>query len=261
MQARQSRGPWLWPLLLAGVGVVLLLDNFLLLGDFDASLLWPLILVVLGAQILLQGDLLPIRHGKTFGITRGSVEAAAIEISAGEIDVNVRALRREGRLIAGQFAADSRPQMQVQDTQANIRMDRAATPWLSFVDWELGLAQDLPWQMYISTSLGQVQLDLSEIIVQNIVTATGFGDIRLTCPYEALGSIQLHSTLGTIQVITPHGYNVRVVTRESTFFGVHVDPNRYVQVEPDVYLAHDAYEDAPLVEVHLTGTFGDAYLA
>ena len=99
MQARQSRGPWLWPLALAIVGVVLLLDNFLLLGDFNPTLLWPLLLVIAGAQILLQGDILPVRQAKTFGITRGSVEAGTLDISAGEIDVNVRALRREGRLI------------------------------------------------------------------------------------------------------------------------------------------------------------------
>ncbi|MBZ0301601.1 MAG: hypothetical protein K8J31_17780 [Anaerolineae bacterium] len=261
MQARQSRGPWLWPLALAIVGVLLLLDNFLLLGDFNPTLLWPLLLVIAGAQVLLQGDLLGTQAGKTFGVTRGSVEAAALEISAGEIDVNLRALRREGRLIAGQFAADSRPQMQVQDTQAFIRMNRAATPWISFADWEMGLANDLPWQIYVTTHLGQVVLDLSEIIVQDVVAGTGFGDIRLTSPYEALGTIQLRSTLGTLQVIVPQGYRARITVRKTTFFGVHADPARYAQVEPDIYLAEDADDDAPLVDIQLSGTFGDAYLA
>lgn len=261
METRPSRGPWLWPLVLAVIGVLLLLDNFLLLGDFNLTLLWPLILVAVGAQVLLQGDFIPMRQGKTFGITRGSVEAAALEISAGEIDVNVRSLRREGRLIAGQFAADSRPVMQVQDTQAYIKMDRAATPWLSFADWEMGLARDIPWQVFISTHLGQVHLDLSELIVQDVVIGTGFGDIRLTCPYECLGSIRLHSTLGTAQLITPHGYQVRITAHENAFFGVHADPNRYMQVEPGIYCALDADESAPLVEIHVSGTFGDAYLA
>jgi hypothetical protein len=261
VETRPSRGPWLWPLVLAVIGVLLLLDNFLLLGDFNLTLLWPLILVAVGAQVLLQGDFIPMRQGKTFGITRGSVEAAALEISAGEIDVNVRSLRREGRLIAGQFAADSRPVMQVQDTQAYIKMDRAATPWLSFADWEMGLARDIPWQVFISTHLGQVHLDLSELIVQDVGIGTGFGDIRLTCPYECLGSIHLHSTLGTAQIITPHGYQVRITAHENAFFGVHADSNRYMQVEPGIYSALDADESAPLVEIHVSGTFGDAYLA
>lgn len=261
MQARRSRGPWLWPLVLAAIGVVLLLDNFLLLGDFDPTLLWPLILVVIGAQILLRGDVLPGTQTQTFGITRGSVEAGLLEISAGEIDVRVRALQREGRLIAGQFAAQSRPQMSIVDTQAHINMDRAATPWLSFGNWELGLAQDLPWHVYISTHIGQVALDLSEIILQDAVVATGFGDIRFICPYEALGIVRLNSTLGTVQVIAPVGHRVQITARQGTFFGVHVDDRRYMQVEPDIYLALDTADDAPLVEVYLSGTFGDAYLA
>ena len=202
-----------------------------------------------------------MRQGKTFGITRGSVEAGTLDISAGEVDVNVRALRREGRLIAGQFAAESRPQMQVEDTQAYIKMNRAATPWLSFTDWEMGLAQDLPWQILVSTSLGQVVLDLSELIVQDVVAGTGFGDIRFTCPYELLGTIHLQSALGSIQIIAPHGYQVRIYASPNRFFGVHADSSRYIEVEPGIYDAQDADQDAPLVEVHVSGSFGDAFLA
>lgn len=261
MQARRSRGPVLWPLLLAIVGIILLLDNFLLLGGFDAALLWPVVLVVLGAQILLRGDLLPGTHHQTFGITRGSVEAAILEISAGEIDVHVRALQRQGRLIAGQYAAQSRPQMQVHDTLAHLKLARSATPWLSFSNWEMGLAKDLPWQLYITTHLGQVNVDLSELIVENGVVATGFGDIRVICPYEVLNTIALRSTLGSIQVVAPYGHRVQITAREGTFFGVHVDTDRYEQIEPGVYLTYDAHDEAPLVRVEVSGTFGDAYLA
>lgn len=259
--SRGSAGPVIWPLVLAVVGVILLLDNFLLLGDFDASLLWPLLLVLVGAQILLRGDFAPGWDVKTFGITRGSVESATLEISAGEIDVNLRALQREGRLIAGQFASQSRPYMGVNEAHALLKMDRAATPWLSFADWEMGLARDLPWQLFISTHLGQVNVDLSGLILQDASIATGIGDIRLVCPREAFGTLRLRSALGSIQLVTPHGCNTRITVEGSRVFGVHVDENRYMQIEPGVYAAHDADPDAPLIEVHISGTFGDAYLA
>jgi hypothetical protein len=246
---------------LAAIGVVLLLDNFLLLGDFNPTLLWPLLLVVAGAQILLRGDILPGTQTQTFGVTRGSVEAATLEISAGEIDVQVRTLQREGRLIAGQYAAQSRPQMTVEDTQAHILMNRAATPWFSFSDWEMGLARDLPWQLYISTHLGQVNLDLSETILQEAVIATGFGDLRFICPLEALGPVRLQSALGTIQVVTPVGYRTRIAIDQSRFFGIHVDEQRYIEAEPGVYFSLDAPDDVPLVELSISGTFGDTYLA
>lgn len=261
MDSKSSRGPWLWPLALAVVGVVLLLDNFLLLGDFNASLLWPLVLVLVGAQILLRGDIAPSWDGKTFGITRGSVESATLEISAGEIDVQVRSLQREGRLIAGQYAADSRPQMGVDATHAHLKMDRAATPWLSFANWDMGLARDLPWQIFISTHFGQVNLDLSNLIVQDAIIATGFGDIRLVCPHEAFGEIHLRSALGNIQIVTPPGYQVRVRADSGKMFRIHADENRYTQLETGYYTALDADETAPLVEIYISGTFGDAYLA
>ena len=261
MQAGRSHGPLVWPLMLAIIGLILLLDNFLLLGEFDPMLLWPLVFVVLGAQILLRGDILPGSQTQTFGITRGSVEAGVLEISAGEIDVVVRSLQREGRLIAGQYAAQSRPQMQVQDTFAHIKMNRAATPWTSFSNWEMGLARDLPWQVYISTHLGQVNTDLSTVIVQDAVVATGLGDIRFICPYEVLDSVHLRSAVGSIQVVTPVGHRAIITAHESRFFGVHVDFDRYEQLEDGVFASRNADEDAPDVHIQLSGTFGDAYLA
>jgi hypothetical protein len=261
VQAKPSRGPWLWPLALALIGVILLLDNFLLLGDFNVTLLWPLLLVVAGAQILLRGDLLPDDSVKTFGITRGSVESAILEISAADIDVQVRALQREGRLIAGQFANQSRPQMSVNDTQAHLKMNRSATPWLSFSPWEMGLARDLPWQIYITSSLGQVNIDLSNLITEGGLIATGLGDIRVVSPYESFSPLRIHSSVGNIQFIAPAGHHVQVSVSGGRLFGIHVDESRYTQLEPGLYTAYDADEHAPLVEVHLSGTFGDAYLA
>jgi hypothetical protein len=256
-----TKGPWLWPLALAAVGVLLLLNNFLLLTDFNVTALWPLLLVVAGAQILLRGDVVPSAEARTFGITRGSVEAGTLEISAGEIDVSIGALQREGRLIAGQYAAGARPAMSVGDTQAHIKMDRGATPWLSFADWEMGLARDLPWQVLVSTHLGQVKLDLSSLIIQNVVAATGIGDIRLTCPMEALGSLRLRSALGNIQITTPPGCRAQISVSGGRVFGVHADEHRYEQTEPNLFLARDADGSAPLVEINVSGTFGDLYLA
>lgn len=260
MPAKGSRGPWLWPLLLTVFGVVLLLNNFLLLGNFDASSLWPLALVVLGAAVLLRGDLLPSSDSRTFGITRGSVESATLEITSGEIDVQVRALQQEGRLIAGQYALSARPVMRVSDTHTHLLMHRAATPWYALSNWEMGLARDLPWQIFISTHLGQINLDLADVILHEAILASGIGDIRLILPQEALGTIQVQSALGNIHLITPVGNRSRITIQSGRFMGIHVDANRYQEIEPRTYLSMDANESAPLVDVVVKGTFGDLYL-
>ena len=257
---KQTAGPWLWPLVLIITGVVLLLDNFLLLGDFDVVSLLPLLLVVAGAQILVRGDLVPSTEARTFGITRGAVESGTLEISSGGIDVGVRALNREGRLIAGQYAANSRPALQVEDTYAHLRMDRRATPWYAFADWQIAVAGDLPWQVLVSTHLGEATLDLAGLIVHDVVAGTGMGDIRFTAPQECLGQIYLRATLGNIHVTTPEGYNVRVYVEPGPFLTIQADEYRYEQIEAGFYAATDPDPDRPLVEVRLSGTFGDVFL-
>ncbi len=258
---RATRGLLLWSLALTALGIVLLLNNFLLLSGFNAGALWPLLLVVVGGVILLRGDIVPSDEARSFGITRGAVEAAALEVSAAEIDVQVYALQREGRLIAGQYAANSRPALDVQETHANLKMDRAATPWLSFADWRVALALDLPWSLFVTTSLGQVNLDLAGLVIQRAVIATGFGDVRLVCPEEALEPIYVRSALGNIHIIVPPDCNVLVRAAGSPLFRVHADESRFETQGTGFYLARDAETDRPLIEIDISGTFGDAYLA
>ncbi|MGQ9910045.1 MAG: hypothetical protein ACUVS2_14550 [Candidatus Flexifilum sp.] len=256
-----ARGVFLLAVLALIAGILLLLNNFYFLGSFDAASLWPLLLIAAGGLLLLRGDLSPSTASRSFGITRGSVEAATLEIQSGEIDVLARALPREGRLIAGTFAREGRPQLLVEDHQATLIFERAATPWSSFADWDLGLARDLPWRIAVSTSIGAVQFDMSALIIQGGVIATGFGDIVVTLPHEAFEPITLRSALGNVRVQTPTGVNAWIQVRSSRLFRVHVDRERYEQVEKGVYHALGAAPDAPQVQVIIAGMFGDAYLA
>lgn len=260
MQAKSSRTPILLPLILIAVGVLLLLNNFLLLGDFNALSLLPLLLVAAGAWLVLRGDLSSGEKARSFGITRGSVESAVLEISAGEIDIDLRRLQREGRLIAGQFAPNARPDLNVDGTHAHLKLSRAKTPWLAFVDWQAALAQDLPWQINVTTSLGQINADLSGLIVQGARIASGIGDVRVVAPSEAFERLKVRSTLGNIHIITPEGGNTCVDVRTTRLFKVHVDETRYTRLEDGLYTSREADPTQPLIEIEVRGTFGDAYL-
>lgn len=260
-KSRAGRGPLLWPLAAVAVGLLLLLDNFMLLGDFNAAGLWPLLLVVAGAQILLRGDIIPGAEARAFGITRGSVESGTLEVSAAGIDVELRALQKEGRLIAGQYAAAARPRLEVDGTHAHLLMRRADIPAAALADWQVALARDLPWQLYVSTHLGQVNADLSALIVQEAVIATGMGDIRVVAPQEAFGPVVLRSALGTIHVITPPGRAAVIAVQGGRLSTIRHDETRYGQAGPGLYHALDASEDVPPVEIVIHTTFGDAYLA
>ena len=262
-RTQTSKGPWLWPLIFIIIGVALLLNNFLLLGDFNVTTLLPLILVLIGAQVLLRGDFSLSIGGRTFGITRGSVESATLEINAGDIDVGIRMLREsnQDRLIAGQYAVQSRPELQVDGVHSHLIMNRNKTPWFSFTDWEMGLAKDLPWQLYVSTNIGQIDINLAETIVWQSEISSGIGDIQLIAPFEAFNPIRVRSTLGNIHLNVPGGYRTKITVQPGRFFGLHVNENRYEEVEPHVFFARGYDTEAPLVELHISGTFGDLYLA
>ncbi|TVR21888.1 MAG: hypothetical protein EA396_07055 [Anaerolineaceae bacterium] len=252
--------PWLWPVLIITVGVLLLLDNFLLLGDFNAVVLLPLLLVVAGTQILLRGDLLPSGDSSAFGITRGSVESGTLEISAGGVDVALYPLRAEGRLIAGQYAAGSRPHLDVHDTYSHIQMNRADTAWYAMSDWSVGLAKDLPWQFLVSTHLGQIDADLSELVVHEAILSSGIGDIRLVLPRESFKTLFIRSAFGNVHIVTPPGCRARVRVEGSRVFRARHDEYRYTPVEPNLFESTEYEADAPTVNVVIRGTFGDAYL-
>ncbi|MEL7434290.1 MAG: DUF5668 domain-containing protein [Chloroflexota bacterium] len=258
-----SKGPVLLPLAVVLTGVLLLLSNYFLLNDFNVIDLWPILLVVVGAYILLRGDLVPSDDFRTFGITRGSIESATLEINSGEIDVNVRALqtRNTERLIAGQYANQARPDLDVRDVHANLLMERQHTPWLSFADWEMGLSQDLPWQIVMSSYLGQANMDLRDVIIQNVLVSTGIGDVHLVPPREAFETLYVRSLVGNINIMTPSQQRTRITVEGGYFFGVQLDSNRYEEVDDGVYVSRDGDPEYPLVDIVVTGTFGDTYLS
>jgi hypothetical protein len=258
--ANSSRGLIFGSLALIALGVVLLLNNFLYFTSFSVNALLPLILVVVGAVILIRGDLLGGSSARPFGITRGSVEAGILEISAGAVDVKVRAMEREGRLIAGSFAHDARPQLVVSDNRAHLLFARSATPWHAFNDWSLELARDLPWSVYASTSIGRVQADLTGLIISDATLATGFGSIRLVCPQEAFQPLTVRSTLGNIQILTPHGIHTRIIVKGPRSFSTRFDPARYARGEDGAYESLEAERNAVPVIVNVCGTFGDLFL-
>ncbi len=260
-QANQrSLSLWLWSLILVVLGVLLLLHNYLLL-DFDVTQLWPFLLVILGVQVLARGDLGFSWASQTFGITRGSVEAATLRANGGELDVRLNLLRREGRLIAGQYTARSRPDLQVEDNRAILTMLRGNTWLLSLADWELALAGDLPWKLLLSTFLGQIEVDMRGLIIEQAHITSGFGDIRMVGPDTPAGHVSVRSTFGDIYLSIPEHMEAAVTLQGGPLFGLHLQSDRWQPREGNRYVT-PGYEGAiePLTFT-VSGTFGDLILS
>ena len=238
MRSLTRRMPLLWALVVMAGGVALLLDNFLLV-ELDLAPYWPALLVLAGLLILLRGDIALSWGAHTFGITRGSVESAAIEIESGEIDVQLQALRKSGRLVAGQYTARSRPGLAVRNNRARLTLHRGQTWWLSLADWDVGLAHDLPWEVLMSSYLGRLEADLRGMEIERAYIASGLGEVILACPARCRGALATRSNFGDVRVSVPARSSAVVRVQTGTFGRVRANAERYAEIAPGVYATGD----------------------
>ena len=250
---------WLWPLVLVAAGILLLLHNYLLL-DFDVLQLWPVILIALGIQAIVRGDLGFSWATQTFGITRGSVESATLRANGGELDIHLRLIRREGRLIAGQYTAQSRPDLQVEGNHATLTMLRDHTWMFSLGDWDFALAGNLPWALSVSTHLGEIEADMRGLIIEQARLSTGIGDIHCVAPDTPAGPVELRSALGNIYLTVPERVEAAIQIKGGPMFGLRLQSDRW-HVRDDRLVVTPGYDEEiePLVLI-VRGTFGDLIL-
>lgn len=255
---RSQRSPFFIPLMVIIIGGILLLNNFFLI-DADLTRFWPIIFVLLGVQVLIRGDLAPSWQAQTFGITRGSVESASLEINSAEIDVRLKSLQRVGRLISGQYTARSRPRLTVRNNHATLVMQRGETWLFSLADWDVSLAQDIPWKLLMSAHLGELQADLRGLQLERAHLATGIGNIKVICPDREAGPIYIRSTFGEIQVTVPTGVPAIVRTETSPFSKVIVS-NLKADITGKFYATREYDPEQPAVQVTVAATFGNILL-
>ncbi|NDJ78054.1 MAG: hypothetical protein GYB65_17530, partial [Chloroflexi bacterium] len=251
--------PTLWPLALMIGGVVVVLDNFLLI-ELDLRPYWPALLIVVALSLLLRGDIVPSAQAQTFGITRGSVESGSLEIESGEVDVQVRSLRKPGRLIAGQYTARSRPGLAVRNNHATLRMERGRTWWLSMADWDVGLSNDLPWDLLVSSYLGRLEVDLGDVQVGRAYISSGLGHVYLVCPDHAAGTLFARSTFGDVRLAVPPGTQARITVNAGPFARVDADGARFSETEPGMYVTHPDSEALDL-DITASTVFGTITLS
>jgi hypothetical protein len=253
---RVERPPYILIALLLGGGGYLLLRNFRLLPEADLAPYAPLILILLGVQLLLRGDLGISWAAQAFGITRGTVRAASLEAYSGELDVKVRALRREGRLIAGSYTARSRPDLAVRGETARLTMQRGRTWLFSLADWEIGLARDLPWNVLVSAFLGEIEMDLRGIPINRAELGTGFGDIRIVLPELVGQGVRALSTFGNVTIAVPEGCAATVRIRRKPFARLQVDERYFMRLADDLYATLNYAEAERVTYAEMGSTFG-----
>ena len=257
---KSQRSPILIPILLVGLGTVILLGNYFLI-DLQLGGYWPVVLILIGIQVLVRGDLGMSWQAHSFGITRGGVESASIEANGGEIDIRLRALRRTGRLIAGQYTARSRPRLLIRDNHARLILKRGDTWMLSLADWELEIAPDLPWDMLLSTHLGEIDVDLRDVQIRQAHIASGIGDVKVICPNRYAGPLHVRSMFGDIQLTIPKNVPALIRVNSSRLANLSTRGEFHQHAtQTNLYATTSYKEGQATLDITVSATFGTVVL-
>ena len=257
----ERRGPSLWAIILILVGVIWLLAQADIITGEHLSVLfrmWPLLLIGIGLELLvgrqsralstliILGTIVILVGlmfvGPSIGLAAHTevtaaqydvplegVESAQITVGVGVGELNVQALNDSSDL----FNADIRYVGNVHyDTSGSngrttitLENDTDNMSWFSLADifnlfdngsdarWNIGISPDVPVNLSLSTGTGSSDLDLTNLQLTGLDVNSGTGSITLTLPAtEASYQASVNSGTGsaTIDVSRATAVNLRV---------------------------------------------------
>jgi len=214
----------------------LLLLNTLGILPIDAwRLFWPLILIVMGLWFI---------FGRRFfrqelELQRVSVPlegapAAEIEMKHGAGQINLTALDQSGMLMEGDFYGGLKYSLDRQADRVRLRMEPEidvvlpAMPTHRGLDWNLGLARDLPLKIRLEGGANQSDLDLTNLLVRELVVHTGASATTVRLPTNAGHTrVEIQAGAASVKLYLPEGVEGRIHAGGG-LSGLKIDSNRFL---------------------------------
>lgn len=291
MRSRQTSV--IFPLVLVAIGVVFLLDNanLLAVGAWDLLWrLWPLILVAWGLQGLFGrrpfGALLVIvlTVGLAVGIVWYSVNtglihasplpSAPISQSLGQahdadvsIDLNVgslsiSALNDPSLLLEGTVTEGSATQgegVRMEGDTAHFSLNDEGISFLrGEVRWQLGLTDSIPLDLYISNSVGDSMIDLSELDIRTMSFDSGVGAATITVPGSGRPRIRIDQGIGFLRVNVPLHVEARIRI-DGGLGSIQID-SRFREVGDDIFETEGYRTAVERVEIDIDRGVGEVVI-
>ncbi len=238
-----------WPLLLIGLGALLLLDNFRLLppGTLAALVqLWPVALILLGLEILLgarsglvvllaclataaaltwsavRAQSLPAGEPRPLLQSRQAAEQASVPIAVQAGELSVSALGASDFLMEGQADAAAGAELEqrytVRDGRGELNLRQTLNPLVvPFLQpagqgflWEVRLNPRVPLQLNAATGAGRATLDVAQLRVSRLRLKTGVGQTTVILPASGQLSAELDTGVGEVTLIVPRDVPMRM---------------------------------------------------
>lgn len=213
------KGRIFWGTIFIAFGVLLMLDQIGLLPGSAFSYLWPMMLIGVGIVVMYNA-----LHRKTMRVVSESLPLqdarsalVAIKHAAGELALDGAA--PSGILMNGEFAGGVDRAMTKSGDQMDVTLklpDAVAEQfgWLGSdrgLAWNVHLNHSVPMALSVETGASRSHLDLSNLQVSNLDLRTGAGSVDVTLPSHA-GKTDAHidSGVAEVNVNVPAGVAARI---------------------------------------------------
>lgn len=261
-------GGLFWGVVVLIIGVVLLLNNFGLLGDMNLwGLILPLGLLVLGSWVLLAAFLGPSRFEvQEVEIPLGGASSGRITLHHGAGRMLIAGGAGTDVLLAGSFggATDYTRRQVGNDLDVEMRLTSKGFPFFASPSvwgaggmvWDMRLNGSVPLALDINTGASEARLDLSDLQVTHLRLETGASSCQVTLPAAAGRTrARISSGVASMVVRVPSGVaaDIRV---EAGLSGVDIDTTRFLLVGKDHYRSPDYDTAANRAELELRSGVG-----
>jgi len=273
-KGRERKSSLVGPVILIGLGVVFLLNNF---GTLDWSVwdvifrLWPVLIVAAGLDILIGrrsawGSLLSLvltcaliagalwlyssgvvatsSEVQEIGQSLDEATAAQIVIGPAVGSVRVDALAESNQLVSGVIrpirGERVRRDLEMQGGTAVFYLQSEGSFVAPFIgglsgepNWDLGVSSDVPLELEISLGVGESDVDLTGLTLDDLEVSIGIGQMTVVLPDEGNFQARIDGAIGNTVIIVPAEMEVRIYV--DTGLSARDLPNSYRQ-------RGDAYE-------------------
>jgi hypothetical protein len=236
------------PVFMIGLGTIILLSSVGLVGWRVWDILWrlwPILLVAIGLEIiagrrylwvsiLIVGLMVTALVGVLWVFGRSQFRAESLKISTishplGEIDdanisispvvgdLTIDVLNGTNGLITGRLGGEGGQGVYtdyyVTDNAGVFSIGSQSFmnfPGTQFWDWDFYLTNQIPLELNLSMGVGNMNADLSNLILQSVVINQAIGEVNLTLTDRDDYRAELSQAIGSIIVELPEDSGVRI---------------------------------------------------
>jgi hypothetical protein len=228
-----KRDTFFWGGMLVLLGLLLLLENLGLLGDFNFwSILGPLFLIALGLWFLLGFIAKPVVRSEPVDFLLLEARSSSIQIKHGAGHLRISSGASADKLLEGEFGGGVESSEQRKGDQFNLTLTMPAQffAWKlgpGGFDWSIKLNSQIPIELEVNSGAVESHFDLRGLDVTQFVLKTGASSNEVFLPSrEGVTQVRIEAGVSAVNIHIPDGVAARIQT-EAGLAGVTVDRNRF----------------------------------